>query len=433
MCEEAGVVCAQGRGSGANVAQELAAPGQGPPAGPCAAGELPAQAVPGPPQIANAADRPVSAAASRQCPGDCLVTRPPSQGVQHPVAAPRDAASAEERSSRGGDRHNPDNCRLSESRKSYRPRNHGKQTLAEPGADGNAPESDHGPAFPRPSLARHPASVPPRGDRGRQRLLPPLFTPTPVVLEGGNVRLEFDNVITNNTAAVPGGQSSASPLLPEQFRFSALPRRHDGAGKKEATQAFSAHKAPLDPSIAVVPEHRPRHHSVVDDVLSPFRKLFAPVLSSAGSPVSSRPGSAASGKQSPAGFSSSEEEEAHAAPRGASRGFTETRLRAKYGKLGRVVGRGSGGTVRLIRRNMDNKLFAVKELRQRAADEDRREYTKRLTNEFCIGGGGALAVFLFFFFSSLFISLRGPREPGWQRRCREVIYFRFLARLDAAP
>lgn len=60
-------------------------------------------------------------------------------------------------------------------------------------------------------------------------------------------------------------------------------------------------------------------------------------------------------------------------------------LTRKYGKLGKVLGSGAGGAVRLMRRSEDNTVFAVKEFRPRHGHENERQYVKKLTAEFCIG------------------------------------------------
>lgn len=57
----------------------------------------------------------------------------------------------------------------------------------------------------------------------------------------------------------------------------------------------------------------------------------------------------------------------------------------KYGKPGRVLGSGAGGSVRLLHRQSDGKTFAVKEFRPRHQHESEREYSKKVTAEFCIG------------------------------------------------
>ncbi|KAI8638280.1 kinase-like domain-containing protein [Parasitella parasitica] len=60
-------------------------------------------------------------------------------------------------------------------------------------------------------------------------------------------------------------------------------------------------------------------------------------------------------------------------------------LEGKYGKWGRFVGKGAGGSVRLIRRSTDGKTFAVKQFRKRSPNEPEKEYIKKVTAEFCIG------------------------------------------------
>lgn len=65
--------------------------------------------------------------------------------------------------------------------------------------------------------------------------------------------------------------------------------------------------------------------------------------------------------------------------------FEATLTRYSYLAQGRFVGKGAGGSVRLIRRHMDGKTFAVKQFRKRAPDESEKEYVKKVTAEFCIG------------------------------------------------
>lgn len=60
-------------------------------------------------------------------------------------------------------------------------------------------------------------------------------------------------------------------------------------------------------------------------------------------------------------------------------------LTSKYGKLGRVLGSGAGGSVKLMKRTEDGTVFAVKEFRPRHSYETEKEYVKKLTAEFCIG------------------------------------------------
>jgi serine/threonine protein kinase len=60
-------------------------------------------------------------------------------------------------------------------------------------------------------------------------------------------------------------------------------------------------------------------------------------------------------------------------------------LSSKYGKLGKVLGAGAGGSVRLMKRPEDGVVFAVKEFRPRHSYETEREYVKKLTAEYCMG------------------------------------------------
>lgn len=60
-------------------------------------------------------------------------------------------------------------------------------------------------------------------------------------------------------------------------------------------------------------------------------------------------------------------------------------LSSKYGKIGRVLGAGAGGSVKLMKRSEDNTVFAVKEFRPRHPHETEKDYVKKLTAEFCFG------------------------------------------------
>lgn len=60
-------------------------------------------------------------------------------------------------------------------------------------------------------------------------------------------------------------------------------------------------------------------------------------------------------------------------------------LQSKYGKFGKVLGSGAGGSVRLMKRSSDGVTFAVKQFRPRHSYETEKEYSKKVTAEFCIG------------------------------------------------
>ena len=60
-------------------------------------------------------------------------------------------------------------------------------------------------------------------------------------------------------------------------------------------------------------------------------------------------------------------------------------LQTKWGKFGKILGSGAGGSVRLMKRSSDGVTFAVKQFRDRHSYETEREYNKKVTAEFCIG------------------------------------------------
>lgn len=64
---------------------------------------------------------------------------------------------------------------------------------------------------------------------------------------------------------------------------------------------------------------------------------------------------------------------------------TQAHLSKKYGKWGRVLGSGAGGTVRLIKGKHGGNTFAVKEFRPKRSGESEKEYQKKVTAEFCVG------------------------------------------------
>ena len=75
----------------------------------------------------------------------------------------------------------------------------------------------------------------------------------------------------------------------------------------------------------------------------------------------------------------------HQAPAAAVPFADEHGLEAKYGKFGKVLGSGAGGSVRLLKRSSDGVTFAVKQFRDRHSWESEKDYAKKVTAEFCIG------------------------------------------------
>ena len=57
----------------------------------------------------------------------------------------------------------------------------------------------------------------------------------------------------------------------------------------------------------------------------------------------------------------------------------------RYSKTGENLGAGAGGSVKLVKRIADGKVFAVKEFRAKFEHETKRDYVKKITSEYCIG------------------------------------------------
>lgn len=68
----------------------------------------------------------------------------------------------------------------------------------------------------------------------------------------------------------------------------------------------------------------------------------------------------------------------------ASTPFLESGI-TKYGNFGKVMGTGAGGSVRLMERASDGRVFAVKQFRPKKHGETDQRYAKHVTAEFCMG------------------------------------------------
>lgn len=109
-------------------------------------------------------------------------------------------------------------------------------------------------------------------------------------------------------------------------------------------------------------------------------KTSASQESQAGSMTASRKTSAKSGNST-----SGTRTPPHQAPPPNVPFADEHGLEAKYGKFGKVLGSGAGGSVRLLKRSSDGVTFAVKQFREKHSWESEKDYSKKVTAEFCIG------------------------------------------------
>ncbi|KAK0746687.1 kinase-like domain-containing protein [Schizothecium vesticola] len=197
------------------------------------------------------------------------------------------------------------------------------------------------------------------------------------------------------TGSVPVSRES-SPSRASQFYTRHAPPQGDvndpyAASKRqpqggiEHRFVFSRRKKPSSPTASSVslPRGSDKRHGRKDELqvaevprtssMASLTRFFK-----VGSHKAKRPSSPAasirSGRKSPASSKTAQ------MPFGDDHGLT-----AKYGKLGKVLGAGAGGSVRLMKRGEDQVVFAVKEFRPRHSYETEREYVKKLTAEYCMG------------------------------------------------
>ncbi|PRT53165.1 Serine/threonine-protein kinase oca2 [Wickerhamiella sorbophila] len=74
-----------------------------------------------------------------------------------------------------------------------------------------------------------------------------------------------------------------------------------------------------------------------------------------------------------------------AAERGADELVHRNSLAKTYGKLGKTLGEGAGGHVKIVKSSKDSRMYAVKEFRARHATESQRSYSKKVSGEYCLG------------------------------------------------
>ncbi|KAJ7774733.1 other/HAL protein kinase [Mycena metata] len=145
-----------------------------------------------------------------------------------------------------------------------------------------------------------------------------------------------------------------------------------------------------------VPDAATTSHTTAESKLAFMRKDPKPTTNGKASPVKQskdRTPSPASGRPSPTATTHSVADSHASVHSRASTNIsslqdaTHAHLAKKYGKWGRVLGSGAGGTVRLIKGSTKSggSIFAVKQFRPKRAGESEKEYQKKVTAEFCVG------------------------------------------------
>lgn len=192
--------------------------------------------------------------------------------------------------------------------------------------------------------------------------------PQPKNAEAIESRFRFTAIGAKNRQS----PSSSTSSLPRSSKSSADVKAPSQGVEKRHTGLFG-HKNHLsgahDESASTI--HK-AHGSMSE--LKRFLKIGQNKVKRAGSPTPSSKSGHSLNKSPP--FSKGSQQ----LPFGDDHGLT-----SKYGKFGKVLGAGAGGSVRLMKRSSDGKTFAVKEFRARHSYESEKEYTKKVTAEFCIG------------------------------------------------
>lgn len=208
-----------------------------------------------------------------------------------------------------------------------------------------------------------------------------------------------------------GTPRSASPSKPPQLKVE--PRHFGSTGRNSIAPALAAAAERLPQSVTTPNstssifggKKDPYHHLSVDDrknstgsmdgkkhgSMSELKRFFrlghskhkdkheSPRNSvsevSSSSSASRKPSNTKSGTRTPP----------HQAPPQNVPFADDHSLEAKYGKFGKVLGSGAGGSVRLLKRASDGVTFAVKQFRERHSWESEKDYAKKVTAEFCIG------------------------------------------------
>lgn len=232
------------------------------------------------------------------------------------------------------------------------------------GPSGESSPSEQSPArTPKPDFRERPAppqrSVTPSGLRNKQNLPPKI--PRQI-----DQRSKFGKS-SKPTSITPGEALQNAQLLPRHGDSS-----HDGKQDKKSS-IFGSKKDGQDDSKGGLGEKK--HHGSMSELKRFFRIGHKSKRGESPSTTTSTKSSSKSGAQTPP----------HQAPPSNVPFSDDHGLEAKYGKFGKVLGSGAGGSVRLLKRSSDGVTFAVKQFRERHTWESEKDYAKKVTAEFCIG------------------------------------------------
>ncbi|EEP80394.1 conserved hypothetical protein [Uncinocarpus reesii 1704] len=315
---------------------------------------------------------------------------PPPSGPHSPILGAQDSERMRERIHRGiaqySDMTPQSSLSNDASGKSY--------TSRSPAGNGSRPSSSSGPTSTRPSsMSDFPA--PPRESRHKPKFFLGPSEDSPPSTPRYEIRSSASSLVGSGTATplgdrndpyarsrMPPPQTNLSQL-DQRFIFSGLDsKRRPSKGNNQSTQLTPAVDKSHDKRLFGKKEqrhlegHREGHkpHGSMSELKRFFRMGAKQKRSESPASIHKKHSSRSSSKVDPF--------RAH----GPSVPFADDHgLQSKYGKLGKVLGSGAGGSVRLLKRNTDGVTFAVKQFRDRHKWETEKDYAKKVTAEFCIG------------------------------------------------
>lgn len=183
----------------------------------------------------------------------------------------------------------------------------------------------------------------------------------------------------NNTTGVYG-TSIPKPIRARQSSIYSTSRQPSGS----YTDTFigspsSLHEHPPN-------QYIPRSRHSVTDLKRFFKKSGShPMSVSPGTPPVSAGGNISAHSSSTSSFGSTSYGNVNGDTIYSNNNSPALPYSKRYSKTGENLGAGAGGSVKLVRRLQDNKIFAVKEFRAKFEHESKRDYVKKITSEYCIG------------------------------------------------
>lgn len=203
----------------------------------------------------------------------------------------------------------------------------------------------------------------------------------------------------NNNANASNGKGTAIPK-PSRARTTSIysSSRQPSSSFSDSTYGSPTGNLHDNPPSQSIPRS---HHSSISNLRSFFGKKSSSNISSSQQHMSHSPSvktvpvpqnisnqmsNMSKGSFTPGSYNSMNGETIYAAP--ANHNIpreSQLPFAKRYIRTGEDLGAGAGGSVKLIKRIADSKIFAVKEFRAKFDNESKRDYVKKITSEYCIG------------------------------------------------